>query len=74
MAYIIDNADFKQGRFAPASHVPIKAPEYYKEEPVDTILILGPIYIDEIIKEIRTKCSPNIMIAAMDKSGLRTGL
>lgn len=74
VAYIIDNADFKQGRFAPASHVPIKAPEYYKEEPVDTILILGPIYIDEIIKEIRTKCSPNIMIAAMDKSGLRTGL
>ena len=35
LAYIIDSAPFKQGRFAPASHVPIVAPDHYFEEPVD---------------------------------------
>ncbi len=27
--YIIDSAPFKQGRFAPASHLPIVAPDYF---------------------------------------------
>ncbi|NBH14488.1 methyltransferase domain-containing protein [Lachnospiraceae bacterium] len=74
VSYIIDNAKFKQGCFAPASHVPIVGVEHYQTEPVDSILILGPIYIEEIIKEIKGKCSSDITIAAMDKSGLRTGL
>ena len=74
VSYIIDNAKFKQGFFAPASYVPIVGAEHFQEEPVDTILILGPIYIDEIIDEIRTKCSKDIRIAAMDKNGLQIGL
>lgn len=74
VSYIIDNAEFKQGRYAPASHVPIVGAGHFGVEPVDMILILGPIYIDEIIQEIRTKCSPDVMIAAMDKTGLRTEL
>lgn len=74
VSYIIDNAPFKQGCFAPASHVPVKSVSYYQEEPVDTILILGPIYIEEIVKEIRLKCSMNVQIAAMDQNGIKTGL
>lgn len=74
VSYIIDNAEFKQGRFAPASHVPIVDVWHYQAEPVDTILILGPIYIDEIVKEIRLKCSADVLIATMDKNGIRSGL
>lgn len=74
ISYIIDNAKFKQGFYAPVSHVPIVAAEYYREEPVDTILILGPIYIDEIVREIRAKCSEHVVIASMDKNGLHTEL
>lgn len=74
ISYIIDNAKFKQGFYAPASHVPIVAPEHFQEEPVDTVLILGPIYIDEIVNEIRTKCSAQVLVASMDKKGLQTGL
>lgn len=37
--YIIDSAKFKQGRFAPASHVPIVSPDYYYEHPVDEMRI-----------------------------------
>lgn len=74
ISYIIDNAEFKQGRYSPVSHVPIVGADYYRVEPVDTILILGPIYIDEIVKEIRAKCSPNVAIASMDKGGLKENL
>lgn len=70
ISYIIDNAKFKQNCYAPASHVRIVGPEHYREEPVDTILILGPIYVDEIVDEIREKCSPDVDIATMDKSGM----
>lgn len=71
VSYIIDNARFKQGFFAPASYVPIVGPEHFRREPVHTILILGPIYVDELVREIRAKCSPGITIAAMDKNELR---
>lgn len=74
ISYIIDNAKFKQGFYAPASHVPIVGVEHFQEEPVDTILILGPIYIDELIREIRTKCSEQVQIASMEKNGLQIGL
>lgn len=71
MSYIIDNAKFKQGRYAPASHVPIVGPEHFADEPVDTIIILGPMYVDEIVQEIKKKCSPKVSIAVMNKNGIR---
>ncbi len=74
VSYIIDNAEFKQGFYSPGSHVPIVGAEHYQKEPVETILILGPIYVDEIVKEIRRKCSPDVMVATMGKDGIRTGL
>ncbi len=74
ISYIIDNAKFKQGLYAPASHVPIVGAEHFREDPVDTILILGPIYIDEVIREIHTKCSDHVVIASMDKQGLQVVL
>lgn len=54
-AYMIDSAPFKQGRFAPASHVKIVPPDYWKEEPADAVLIVAPGYTDEIAGIIREK-------------------
>lgn len=53
--YIIDSAPFKQGRFAPASHLPIVSPEYYFEAPADAVLIVAPGYTDEIAGIIRRR-------------------
>lgn len=53
--YIMDSAPFKQNRFAPASHLPIVAPDHFYEEPVDAILIVAPGYTDEIAGIIRQK-------------------
>lgn len=68
--YIIDNAEFKKGYYSPASHVLIVGPEHFKENPVDTIMILGPIYVEEIVKEISAKCSKEVKIVTVDKFGL----
>lgn len=53
--YIIDSAPFKQGRYAPASHIPIVAPEHFETDPVDAILIVAPGYTEEIAGIIKQK-------------------
>lgn len=68
--YIIDNAEFKKGKYSPGTHILIEGPEYFKEHPVDAIMILGPIYVDEIIKEIQDKCSKMVDIVTIDKMGI----
>ena len=55
VAYIIDSAPFKQGLYAPGSHIPIVAPEHYLEHPVENILIVAPGYTDEIARLVRDK-------------------
>jgi 2-polyprenyl-3-methyl-5-hydroxy-6-metoxy-1,4-benzoquinol methylase len=45
---IVDSAKFKQGKFSPASHIPIVAPEQFFASPSDALLILAPGYTDEI--------------------------
>jgi len=65
IAYIIDSAPFKQGKFAPASHVPIVDRKYFFEEPVDSILIVAPGYTDEIVHIIRTELNADMDIRAL---------
>ena len=63
--YIIDSAPFKQGMFAPASHLPIVGPDHFHEHPVDAIIITAPGYTDEIAASIRQKCGTAVEIRAM---------
>lgn len=65
IAYIIDSAPFKQGRFAPASHLPIVAPEHFLEDPVNSILVIAPGYTEEIRDVIRERFGPQVEIAAL---------
>lgn len=63
--YIIDSAPFKQGRFSPASHIPIVAPDYAVAHPVDEILIVAPGYTDEIADIIRERFDENVRILVL---------
>lgn len=63
--YIIDSAPFKQGRFAPASHLPIVPPEYYFKAPVDAVLIVAPGYTDEIAGIIRKRFGAEVRIMTL---------
>lgn len=40
VAYISDAATAKQGKFMPGSHIPIRSPEYLREDHPDTVVIL----------------------------------
>lgn len=69
-AYIIDSAPFKQGKFAPASHIPIVAPEFFIKNPTDVILIVAPGYTKEIAGDIRKKFGSKVEIAVLKSDHL----
>ena len=70
--YIIDSAPFKQGRFAPTSHLPIVAPDYFHTDPVDAILIVAPGYTQEISDSIRSNFGGNVSIMTLRSDHLET--
>ena len=59
-AYILDSAAFKQGKYSPASHVPIVSPEHFFEDPVSCILIVSPAYAEEIAKNAKVRFGEEI--------------
>lgn len=63
--YIIDSAPFKQGKFAPASHLPIVSPQQCQENPADVILIAAPGYTDEIAASIRARFGRDVRILTL---------
>lgn len=65
ISYIIDSAPFKQGRYSPASHLPIVAPEHFFAEPVQVILIAAPGYTDEIAGTVTRRFGKDIAIATL---------
>lgn len=53
--FIVDSADFKQGKFSPVTHLPIISPLEFQNSDVDTIIVMLPgIYPDEVIKNIKS--------------------
>lgn len=70
VSYIIDSAPFKQGRFAPASHVPIVPPSHFHDDPVDTVLIVAPGYTQEIAGIIRRDFGEHVTIATLRSRSL----
>ena len=65
VSYIIDSASFKQGKYSPASHVPIVDKQHYFEEPVDSIIIMAPGYTDEIASIIKKELNADLDIRAI---------
>ncbi|MBO5629303.1 MAG: hypothetical protein J5965_09555, partial [Aeriscardovia sp.] len=61
---------FKQGKYAPASHVPIVDRKHYFEEPVASIIIVAPGYTDEIANIIKTELSVDIDIRTLRSNHL----
>lgn len=48
LAYIVDSAPFKQGRFSPVTHRPIFPPETLRDNPVDALIVAAGSYSDEV--------------------------
>ena len=62
---IIDSAAFKQGKYAPASHIPIISPDEAKKKKLDAIIIMAPGYTNEIAHIIQNDFERDIQIAVM---------
>lgn len=72
LCYIVDSAPFKQGRFSPASHLPIVAPETLKAEPVQAVIVMAASYSDEVAAILRRDHDPSLAVAILREDGLET--
>jgi hypothetical protein len=68
--YVVDSAPFKQGRFTPATHIPIVAPSALETDPVDAVIVIAAGYSDEVARIIRSTFSPDLSVAIWRESGL----
>jgi 2-polyprenyl-3-methyl-5-hydroxy-6-metoxy-1,4-benzoquinol methylase len=68
--YVVDSAPFKQGRFTPATHLPIVAPSALETDPVDAVIVIAAGYSDEVARIIRSKFGQNLHVAIWRESGL----
>jgi hypothetical protein len=70
--YVIDSAPFKQGKFTPATHLPIVAPRQLTEDPVRAVIIMAAAYSDEVARQIRTQFSPTLTVSILRDDHLET--
>ena len=63
--FIIDSAPFKQGNYAPSSHIPIISPDNAMKRDIDSIIIIAPGYVDEIANIIKTNFNSKIEIMTL---------
>ncbi len=67
--YVVDSAVFKQGKYTPATHIPIVSPETLNLDRVDAIIVMAAGYSDEVVRIIQKKYG-NMNIAVIRDYGL----
>jgi hypothetical protein len=68
--YVIDSAPFKQGKYTPATHVPIVAPDALERDPVDAVIIAAAGYSGEVARTIRSRFDQSLGAVILRESGL----
>jgi len=68
--YVVDSAPFKQGRYTPATHLPIVAPETLRSDPVDAVIVIAASYSDEVAGIVRQRFDPSLSVAMVRDFGL----
>ena len=70
--FVVDSAPFKQGRFTPASHLPIVAPEHLDAGEVDAVIVLAASYSDEVARLIAQRHGTRFQVAVLRDNALHT--
>jgi len=68
--YVVDSAPFKQGKYTPATHIPIVSPDALDSDPVDAVIVMAASYSDEVVRIIRQKFDRNINVSILRDFGL----
>jgi len=70
IAFVIDSAPFKQGKYTPATHLPIAAPNTLATSHVSAVIVMAAAYSDEVVRTLR-QLSPRVRhIAVLRNFGL----
>ncbi len=70
IAFVVDSAPFKQGKFTPASHLPIVAPEHLNTNPMEAVIVMAASYSDEVARNIKRQFPHIKHIAILRDDGL----
>lgn len=70
--YVVDSAPFKQGRYTPATHIPIVSPRALESDPVEAIIVMAAGYSDEVAGLIRQVHGNTMSVAILRDYGLET--
>ncbi|GAB6183708.1 methyltransferase domain-containing protein [Thermodesulfovibrio hydrogeniphilus] len=68
--YVVDSATFKQGKYTPATHIPIVSPETIESEPIDAIIVMAGSYSDEVVNLVKGKYGVKIDLAVLRDTNL----
>lgn len=63
--FVVDSAPFKQGRFTPATHLPIVGPDRLNPADIDLVLVLAASYSDEVIRLIHDRHGHRMTVATL---------
>lgn len=63
--FVLDSAPFKQGRFTPATHLPIVPPERLDDGEVDAVIVLAASYSDEVVRILRARHGERFAVAVL---------
>lgn len=70
ISYVVDSAPFKQGKYTPATHLPIVSPRALNFDIPQAVIIMAASYSDEIAHILRKDFNKQINIAIMRERGL----
>jgi SAM-dependent methyltransferase len=68
--YVVDSAPFKQGKFTPATHIPIVAPNNLNTDPVEAVIVMAAAYSDEVSSILRREFDPKMSVSILREYGL----
>ena len=68
--YVVDSATFKQGKYTPATHLPIVAPAALESDPVDAVIVMAASYSDEVAGIVREKFGSRMDVGILRDHGL----
>lgn len=63
--FVVDSAPFKQGRFTPATHLPIVGPDQLIPSDIDLVLVLAASYSEEVIRIIHERHGDQMAVATL---------
>jgi SAM-dependent methyltransferase len=68
--YVVDSAPFKQGKYTPATHLPIVSPSELSKSPVNAVIVMAAGYSDEVVKIIQAIERPSMRISVLRETHL----